>query len=99
MWKKEKKSCEAIPHVFPFVLLGDDQITAVGLEVVDLNGAVSIVLDRESRVDHSGYVTFTAPDQKEKKRKRFQSMKRNYFLKKEITYSIQVKERWSSGST
>lgn len=63
---EKKKRVEAIPHVFPFVLLGDDQITTVGLEVVDLNGAVSIVLDRESRVDHSGYVTFTA-DQKKKK--------------------------------
>jgi hypothetical protein len=34
---------------------------------VYLNGAVSIVLDRESRVDHSGYVTFTA-DQKRKEK-------------------------------
>ena len=45
-----------VPHVFPFVLVGDDHIAAAGFEVVDLDDAVSVVLDRESLVNHAANV-------------------------------------------
>lgn len=51
-----------LPHVFPFVLLIDEQIAPVRLEVVDLDGAVSVVLDRERRINHTGDIVFPTRD-------------------------------------
>ena len=45
-----------VPHEFPFILVGDDHIAAARFEIVDLDDAVSVVLDRESLVNHAANV-------------------------------------------
>ncbi len=57
----EKK---VVPDVFPFVLFGNDHVTAVGLQVVHLDGPVRVVLHRERRVDDATRVVLPAKQKK-----------------------------------